>query len=183
VVRYLANVDFFKILTVGRGEGGRELKQRMQEAADRVNLGVEVLFVGLEGLHPPVLVGRAFDEVVGSMEMKHEETLKGERYAVEKVYEAQADALMVTSEARSYREERTQVPQAEAERFKRQLMAYRLAPQQYMLRTFLDVLENEGAQARKYIVTGHSSSEVLVLDLQEKIRQDLLDLDLEAAPR
>ena len=52
--------------------------------------------------------------------------------------------------------------------------------QLFVLNTFLDVLENEGGQCRKYIVAASHGSEVFVLNLEEKFRRDLLDLDLNA---
>ncbi|NOY80943.1 MAG: hypothetical protein GXP31_08040 [Kiritimatiellaeota bacterium] len=179
VVRYLANVDFFEILTQGRAAGGVELKKRIQTAADKFGLGIEVDFVGLQGLHPPVRVGKAFDEVVAAMETKHETVLKVERYQISSVRGAESLALALVSAAKSYKEDRVRVPQAEAARFIDQLHAYRVAPRVFVLRTFLDMLENEGRHTRKYVTVTGKGHEVLTIDLKEKLRPDLLDLNLQ----
>ncbi len=182
VVRYLANVDFFDILTRGRARGGIELKKRIQAAADKFNLGIEVDFVGLQGLHPPVRVGKAFDEVVAAMETKHEMVLRVERYQISSVRGAEALGLALVSAAKSYKEDRIRVPRAEAARFIDQLHAYRAAPRVFVLRTFLDMLENEGRHTRKYVSVTGKGHEVLTIDLKEKLRPDLLDLNLQEKP-
>lgn len=181
LVKYLANVDFFRILTSGRAEGARLLRKRIQKAVgpEGAKLGIEVVFVGLQGLHPPVNVGEAFDEVVGAMEEKHELILKGETYQIERQPAAQAAALALATQAQGYRYERIQVSQAEAERFGKQMLGFNASPDLFVLRSFLDVLETEGKKVRKYVVGTETSDEIFILDLQKKLRTDLLDLDLE----
>lgn len=182
VVRYLATVDFFDILTRDRATGAAELKKRIQASADDLNLGIEVVFVGLQGLHPPVEVGKSFDEVVAAMEAKHEMTFVADRYQIRQVRGAESVALSLVGQAKSYQKDRTRVPQAEAARFGDQLYAYRAAPGVFVLRTFLDMLENEGRNTRKYVSVTGKGHEVLIFDLKQKLRPDLLDLNLENKP-
>ena len=178
VVRYLASVDFVQVLSVERKSSSAKLRRSIQAAADELGLGVEIVFVGLQGIHPPVKVGKDFDQVVGALEEKHEEVLKAERDAISKQAAADTDALIRVGEASAYKNERIQVAAAEGERFEKQLVAYQAAPQLYVLYTFLDMLENEGGAARKYIVALDKSQEVFVINLEKKLRPDLLDLDL-----
>ena len=179
VTLYLANVDFNRILADGRAAGGEALRRNIQAAADRFGLGVEVVFIGLQGIHPPVKVGKAFDAVAGAMEEKHEFSLKAEAGAVSAVAQSEAMAAVMQAAATGYRQQRVQVAQAEAGRFESQLLAYRAAPELYMLNSYLDILLGEGRGVRKYIVTGAASREVTVLNLEKKLRPDLLDLDLD----
>ncbi|MBT4819833.1 MAG: hypothetical protein HON70_29245, partial [Lentisphaerae bacterium] len=181
LVKYLANVDFFRILTSGRAQGAQLLRERIQQAVgpEGAALGIEIVFVGLQGLHPPVYVGEAFDEVVGAMEEKHELILKGETYQIQRQPAAEAAALALVTQAQGYQFERVQVSQAEAERFGKQMLAFDASPNLFVLRSFLDVLENEGRNVRKYVIGTETSDETFVLDLEEKLRPDLLDLDLE----
>ena len=181
VVRYLANVDLFDIMTSGREESGEVLKQRIQDAANKHQLGIEVVFLGLQGLHPPVRVGAAFDRVVAAMEEKHEQTLLAEAYNTRTVSQAQADAYSETMSARGYKEDQIRVPKTRAERFEKQLSGYNAEPDVFMLRTFLDVLQTETADTRKYIIAHSSGRDVIVLDLQQKQRLDLLDIELDRA--
>ena len=80
--------------------------------------------------------------------------------------------------ASAYRQERSQVSEAEAERFLRQLKSYEAEPSLFKLNSFLDVMATDGAPARKYILTNKDNREVLIFNLEKKLRSSLLDLNL-----
>jgi len=69
------------IMTYGRQRAGEELKERIQRAADGLGLGVEILTVGLVGVHPPSQVAPEFEKV-----------LQAERAQDTKRYVAQGEA-------------------------------------------------------------------------------------------
>lgn len=179
LVAYLASVDLFDILTEGRAAGGRILRERVQAAADHAELGVDIVFIGLQGLHPPVTVGQAFDNVVSAMEQKHTIILEAETYAVGQVPDARGKADALVADARAYTYNRERLGKAEAARFDHQVRAFEAAPEMFVLRSFLDVLERETNAIRKYIVGTPRGREVIILDLQQKLRPDLLDIDLD----
>ncbi len=180
VVRYLAGVDFFAVLCRHRAAGGDELRRRIQAAADRRGLGIKVVSVGLQGMHPPVRVGKAFDGVVAAMEEKHSDVLRAEKDTVSIRAAAEGEAVTRVFQAKAYREERRRVAEAEAARFEKQLTAYRVAPALFRLNSFLDLMETGAAQARQYVVAATTGSrEVTVLNLEKKLRPDLLDLNLD----
>jgi regulator of protease activity HflC (stomatin/prohibitin superfamily) len=176
VVRYLASVDFFTILTSGRAEGADVLAGRIQDAADDIQLGIQVVFIGLQGIHPPVYVGAAFDDVVAASEERHQRILEAETYAIRREPQAEGDAAELVSKAEAYREERVRVSAAEADRFQKQLLGFAASPRLFVLNSYLNVLENEAAPIRKYIVATPSGSEVFILNLEKKLRPDLLDI-------
>ena len=179
VVSYLANVDFFAIITSDRAKSGDILRQRIQDSANDLQLGIDVVFVGLQGLHPPVKVGRTFDEVVAAMEQGHEDILNAEAEATRSVLAAEAAAVRRTTDAAAYRQHQIQVSEAEAERFKKQMLAYDASPALFVLRSYLDVLENEAAETRKYVVAAQNGGdEVIVINLEPKLGSKLTDLYL-----
>src|ERR1051325_9599856 len=53
VTRYLVNADYDRVLAEGRVEAGRILRERVQRAADEQGLGVQIVFVGMQDIHPP----------------------------------------------------------------------------------------------------------------------------------
>jgi regulator of protease activity HflC (stomatin/prohibitin superfamily) len=179
VVHFMAQVDFNRILGPGRAAGAEVLQQRIQASADAHQLGIRIAFVGLQTLHPPSEVGAAFNEVVGASEEMHQRILESEAYAARRKPEAEGQQIALVSAAEGYRQERGAVAQAESERFLKQVLAYRACPSMFVLNSYLEVLEAEGAAIRKYIVATTRGSEVFILDLQEKLRPDLLDLDVE----
>ena len=178
LIRYLSGANFSSILGDKRHEAGAILNQRIQEASNDANLGVEVVFVSLAGLHPPAGVGASFDNVVASREMQYTEILQAKTYASILEPKTESMAITLTDSAEAYKLERNRVASAEGERFLSQLKGYEAAPELYVLSTYLDVLLNEGRDVRKYILTGGMSREVLILNLEKKLKSSLLDLNL-----
>ncbi len=179
LVRYLATVDLFELLTRKREEGAQVLRERIQAAANDVQLGIAVVFIGLEGIHPPVRVGQYFDEVVSASEEKHTMALEGQKYATGKVPEALAQAYRLVSEAEAYKFNKQQMAAAEAARFTKQLLSYEIAPDIFVLRSYLELLEEKTAGIRKYVVAVENGQETIIINLEEKLRPDLLDIDLD----
>ncbi|HUV62491.1 MAG TPA: SPFH domain-containing protein [Sedimentisphaerales bacterium] len=58
------------LLGAGRAEAGNLLTTRIQKAADEAGLGVDVIFVGLQGIHPPVEVAADYQKVIGALQKK-----------------------------------------------------------------------------------------------------------------
>ena len=58
------------LLGAGRAGAKRILTHRIQQAADKAGLGVEIMFLGLQGIHPPITVVSAYQKVVGAVQKK-----------------------------------------------------------------------------------------------------------------
>ncbi len=58
------------LLGAGRAGAKRILTHRIQQAADNAELGVEIMFLGLQGIHPPPKVASAYQQVVGAVQKK-----------------------------------------------------------------------------------------------------------------
>jgi membrane protease subunit HflK len=58
------------LLGAGRAEAKRILTENIQAAADKAGLGVEIVFVGLQGIHPPPEVAPDYQKVVGAVQKK-----------------------------------------------------------------------------------------------------------------
>jgi membrane protease subunit HflK len=58
------------LLGAGRAQAAAILKQRIQTKADEQQLGVEIVFLGLPGFHPPPKVAEDYQQVVGSVQEK-----------------------------------------------------------------------------------------------------------------
>ncbi|HDS84881.1 MAG TPA: protease modulator HflK [Phycisphaerales bacterium] len=56
------------LLGEGRLEASRELQRRIQKAADSAGLGVEIVFLGLQGIHPPPPVVPEYQEVIAAIQ-------------------------------------------------------------------------------------------------------------------
>jgi regulator of protease activity HflC (stomatin/prohibitin superfamily) len=66
-----SEADFeHSLLGAGRSEAKEVLTREIQRSADKAGLGVEIVFVGLQGVHPPTEVAEAYQEVTGAVQEK-----------------------------------------------------------------------------------------------------------------
>lgn len=66
------------IIGAGRAAAGKHLRKSIQAKADQAKLGVEIVFVGLQGVHPPMEVAEAYQNVIGSIQKRQAEILIAE---------------------------------------------------------------------------------------------------------
>ena len=179
VVRYLVNVDMEQIMSSGRLAAAEEIRQRVQARANESNLGANIVFVGLQDIHPPLgnkrtPVAAAFEQVVSALHQKQTNILYALAYAAEKIPSAQAEATTVLAQARNAAVTRVALAEGEAARFTNQMVAYAASPSVYLQRTHLETLARSLEPVRKYVLTATNTQDILILNLEEKIRQDLL---------
>jgi membrane protease subunit HflK len=58
------------LLGAGRAAAARTLTERIQKAVDEQGLGIEIVFVGLQGIHPPPEVAADYQKVIGAVQQK-----------------------------------------------------------------------------------------------------------------
>ncbi len=58
------------LIGAGRADAAQTLTDRIQAAADEVGLGIEIVFLGLQGVHPPVEVAADYQKVIGAVQQK-----------------------------------------------------------------------------------------------------------------
>ncbi|MEO7299058.1 MAG: SPFH domain-containing protein, partial [Verrucomicrobiota bacterium] len=92
VVLYLVGVDLIEIMSSGRLKAGQELREKIQARANELQLGVNILFVGLQDIHPPVKVAEEFQKVVGATQEKEARVLQAEGYRARVLPLAEAEA-------------------------------------------------------------------------------------------
>jgi regulator of protease activity HflC (stomatin/prohibitin superfamily) len=166
------------IRSVGRAAAQTTLRERIQKLADEHHLGVEVTAVMILDSHPPVeKVAPAFQDVIGAIEEKESKILKAETYAAQTLPESQALAMQITTQAKSYRFRTTTVAKAEAGRFSTQLATYQIMPRMFRLKAYLNFLETDCRDIRKFIIAAGLSNEIYELNFQTKERLDLVDVD------
>ncbi len=72
------------LIGMGRAQAGKDLSVSIQAATNEAKLGVEIVFVGLQGVHPPVEVAADYQKVIGAFQKKQQLILeaKAERYQI-----------------------------------------------------------------------------------------------------
>ena len=176
---YLASVDMMDVMSSGRGRAEKIMRERIQKRADECGLGIGIVSVTITGAHPPVeKVSPAFQDVIGAREQSKTAVLNAEAYRAKTVPGAEATAESTVAKARSYDITTRAVAMAEGARFRSQLEAYDAMPSMFKLRTFLDFLEQDCGDMRKFVLTTKAKSDVFQFNFEEKERLDLIDTDL-----
>lgn len=173
VIRYLVGVDLNEVMSTGREAAANDLRTTIQKKADDLGLGVDILFVGLQDIHPPTKVAEAYQSVIGARQEVDARILAAKGYATRTVLMAEAEAQKMINEAEAYRARRVASAAATAAKFTNQMLAFDASPTVYPMRAYLQTFSKAIGPARKYIVATTNSSEVLQLNLEDKIRQDL----------
>lgn len=66
------------LLGAGRSRAKQVLTERIQQAADEQNLGIELVFVGVQGVHPPPEVAANYQAVIGAVQQRQALVLQAE---------------------------------------------------------------------------------------------------------
>ena len=180
VVRYLAGSDLNDILSHGRLEAASALREKIQDAANQRQLGAKIIFVGLQDIHPPTAgeVAATYEKVVGAEQTRLATILIAESAAIRTNALADATAFTVTNVADASRVRAITTAFSRAGLFTNQLPAFAAAPSVYRQRLYLQNFAAATRNARKYILLVTNTQDVVIFDLQDKIRDDLLNVSV-----
>lgn len=176
VAHYLVSVDMEDIMASGRRRAAEELRERIQQRAIEDRLGVEILFVGLQDIHPPVQVVDAYESVIGATQERETKIHEAHGYRAERVPLAHAESSRRVSEAGAARTAKMARSGGTAGMFTNQLAAHAASPGVYQRRAYLDAIVAATAGARKYVITTTNVQQDFWLNLEDKLRPDLLDV-------
>src|SRR5260221_5123411 len=131
VVHFLAGVDLGDLLSHARLGAADTLRERLQAAANGRNLGVKIVFVGLQDVHPPTTVAGDYEKVVGAEQTKLATILNARAEAIKTNALADALAFTTTNVADAMREQMEVSAFAHAALFTNQIPAFAAAPSVY----------------------------------------------------
>lgn len=175
-VRYLVSADLNEIMSHARLEAARALRDRIQAAANGHKLGATILFVGLQGIHPPVKVAPEYEKVVGAIHQKQAKILGAEADAIRTNALASAQAFTVTNKAEAESVGVRIAALSRAAAFTNQIPAFNAAPSVYQQRAYYQAFPRATADARKYVLLATNVDEVISLNLEDKFGQGFFDL-------
>ena len=178
VVHYLAGVDLGDFLSHARLQAADTLQQQIQAEANEYNLGAKILFVGLQDVHPPTTVAGDYEKVVGAYQTYFAKILNAKADAIRTNALAGSLAFTTTNVADATREQLEVSAFARAALFTNQIPAFEAAPSVYKQRAYFKAFADATASSRKYILLVTNTQDVIIFDLEDKIRNDLLDLNV-----
>lgn len=187
LTQFLIGADIEELMGPGRAAAQETLKEQIDTQAK--TLGAEVLFVGLQDIHPPVGkseqsrqeggVAEKYEEVIVAQMTANSNRLMALRYSAVKVPQARAAASELLARARSESTNKVAIAKAEAKRFANQIAAFQSAPSVYKTRMKLETFKEATVGSRKYILSDPANRDVINLELQDQLRKDLLNVTVE----
>jgi regulator of protease activity HflC (stomatin/prohibitin superfamily) len=132
----------------------------------------------LEDIHPPTKVAKIFEEVVGATETRESKILQAQAYAINTNAWAQAESFKRLASAKADEHVAITNSAARAMLFTNQQLAYNAAPGYngvYEQNTYLRTLIDNSIDARKYVIATTNASNIIIFNLEDKIRKDLID--------
>lgn len=142
----------FGLMTTDRVEITEKLRAALQGACDRHRLGIEVVFVGLKDVHPPVAVAPSYQDVISAEEHRSALVDLARTYVVQAGVAAQVSAAQIRLQAETAAAERRARAGGEAGRFLAPLAAYRAQPELFTTRRRLEAIEAALAEVRQLVL-------------------------------
>ena len=109
--------DSFRMMTVDRQAISRALQESLQREVDRLHLGLEIVYVGLQGIHPPVAVAPAYQDVVSAEEEEQVYIHQADAYRLQTLAEAAQEANRLRTGADAMCKQRIALAEGESSRF------------------------------------------------------------------
>jgi HflK protein len=168
LIQVAGSRDSFQIMTEQRAEIARQLRESLQQEVDRLGLGLEIVFVGLKDVHPPVDVAPAYQAVVSAQEEKDRTIDLARASRVRVLPEAQAQANRIRVEQEAAYQQRVATARGATARFSAIVQADRENSTVFRFRLKLDVIEQVLGKADKTILAVPAQTkQELYLDLRD----------------
>lgn len=179
VSNYFLNQDFDYVLFKGRQEASVKLKENIQSASNKFELGIEIIHVSLHALQPPTYIAAEFEEVIAAEQLKQTKILNAESYASGLVPLARAEATNLIQEAEGRKLSMISEARGISEAFRNRLKAYNEAPEVYRKRTHMQALTEGLSDVRTFLVLSTNRSKNIEINFEQRIDQSLLNIDLD----
>lgn len=124
VNRRLAAMSIEEVLGPARAGLSEDLRRRIQSELDRWNSGIQVIFVGVSGIHPPNDVAESFEKVLEAREKRESTIQDARRIATELLSKAAGSVAQAESVVREI-EKLHQMPSDHPDRAEQAIMVER----------------------------------------------------------
>ncbi len=152
-----------EVLTIGRQEIETETLSRLQAIVKRYGLGLSIMQVQLQNVHPPKAVQASFSEVNQAQQEKQQaiNLANGEYNKV--VPRARGEALRKVSAAEGYAAKRVNEAKGDAGRFSATLAEYIKSPEVTRQRLYLETMQAVLPQLSRKIILDEKAGQIFPL--------------------
>ncbi|MCH9022963.1 MAG: protease modulator HflK [Planctomycetes bacterium] len=176
VLHYAARSDVDSLLGPGRHKTTQDLRGLIQRKVDQEKMGIEIVFVGLVGVHPPIEVAEEYEKVVAAVQEKQSLVLNAIGAEYEILALARGESKVILAEAEARKNSRSWLAKSQADRFAYQVIAYKKGGPVYLWREYLSVLDEFLPRMRKYFFASSNVTRLIYeIDLKEQLKPDLFE--------
>lgn len=161
----VGRTDIDDTLTTGKYEVQNETKALIQKILDGYAMGIHIVAVQLQDVHPPKQVVNAFKDVVSAKEDR--ERLINEAHGYEKsvIPETRGKAAQVVKMAEAYYTEKIKKAEGDALKFERVLLEYNKAKDITRKRLYIETMEEILPDVDKYIIDSKAGGVLPILPI------------------
>ncbi len=151
------------VLTSGKATIQMDCKNLLQRIVDDYKLGVSILTVQLQDVHPPREVINAFKDVASAKEDKERYINEAQGYRNDIIPKAKGQSAKIVNEALAYKQMLINKAIGETTRFKEVLAQYKLAKDITRKRLLIETMEQVLKNSKKIIIDENAASKVIPL--------------------
>ncbi len=161
----MATRRFFYVVTEGRNEVEKELREALISALEPFNTGIEIVDVTLRDLHPPTAVAGDFEDVV-SATIDHQKYIsEAEGYRNDLIPKARGESKSKAIAAEAYKANLELKAVGETSRFLNNLTGYQISPVIMRARLYIETMEQVLSNKEKYIFPADAATSSGVVEL------------------
>jgi membrane protease subunit HflK len=153
LLHVIGSRDSFGIMISDRAKLASQLQSKLQKELDSLKLGLHVIFVGLQDVHPPIEVSPAFQEVVSAEEEQEAMIDQAQTHRASTLPEAQSQAFILKSQADSDADSKISKATGSANRFIRLAKVDHMYSDLFRTQLRFYALENSLSAPNKIVVS------------------------------
>ncbi|MBU0761823.1 MAG: FtsH protease activity modulator HflK [Candidatus Altiarchaeota archaeon] len=158
VRQVIGNKSIDEALTGGKLEIQGEVEDMVQETLDSYDVGVDILAVQLQDVHPPTEVAQAFKDVASAREDKDKIINDALAYKNDVLPKARGNADKIMREAEAYKAMRINKANGDVDRFMKLYGQYVKHKNITKTRIYIETLEKVLPKTRLYVIDPSTSS-------------------------
>ncbi|MCB1061420.1 MAG: FtsH protease activity modulator HflK [Verrucomicrobiae bacterium] len=152
-----------EVITIGRQEIESECLAKLQDLANKYEMGININQVQLKNVNPPLPVQSSFNEVNQAQQEREKSINVANGQYNREVPKASGEAEKEISEAEGYATERINEAEGDATRFNALYTEYQKAPDVTKRRIYLETLQEVIPQLGKKIIIDEDAKQILPL--------------------
>ena len=148
----IGNSAIDSVLGSGKVDAQIKTKEQLEKLISKYDIGIQVLDVNIQEVHPPAQVQKSFDNVSAAITQRNTLVSKAEEYKNQKLAAAESESQKMSREAEAYSEEKLNKAKAETARFDNLYEQYKLSKEVTKTRLLIETLEEVLPGSNIYIM-------------------------------